>query len=199
MKRPDNSSELPGKKDHVRGETRFALCDSLRNLHHKFVRENPGIKVAISTFCKARRSNIRLARYAQRQICLCKDHANFALMLDAIRLLPKSTSAALELSDSDIIATIFKMDNTTVRYHQWESTKLEQNGKLVTKVSLIDKTSTKDEFAQKIKDVLPAFRMHCHRITVQYDEIHFMKDNLTPLTDISVQLDYSENLAATYL
>ena len=39
MKRPDNSFELPRKNDNVRGETRYALADSLKHLYSKFIRE----------------------------------------------------------------------------------------------------------------------------------------------------------------
>lgn len=198
MKRADNSFELPSKKDNIRGETRYALADSLVNLHQKFLRENSDISVSVSAFCKARPPNIKL-EYARRQICLCKDHANFALMIDATRVLPKSTSSAIEMADEEIIAKVKNLENSTIKYHQWESMKVEQNGKIVTKVNLTEKTSAKAEFAEILQQSLPAFREHCHRVEVQYDQIHFMKKNLRPNTDVCIQLDYAENWAATYL
>ena len=137
MRRPDNGFELPSKKDNVRRETRYALADSLKHLHSKFIRERPSFAVSLSTFCRARPATVKLARFAQRQICLCKDHANFALMIDAAKVLPKSTTETINLSDEEIGTKLNNITTSHITYHKWETTQEEHKGKPVSRVNLI--------------------------------------------------------------
>ena len=183
----------------MRGETRYALAYSLKHLHSKFIRERPSFAVSVSTFCRARPATVKLARFAQRQICLCKDHANFALMIDAAKVLPKSTTETINLSDEEIGTKLNNITTSHITYHKWETTQEEHKGKPVSRVNLIKKVSERQHFISELQESLPAFRAHCERVKMQYDQIHHMKDTLRPGKDISVQLDYAENWSATYL
>ena len=58
LEREDNSYEMPGKKDQIRWRETFALCDTMRNLHAKFIRENAGLPVSVATFCRSRPRHI---------------------------------------------------------------------------------------------------------------------------------------------
>ena len=70
-----------------------------------------------------RPATVKLARFAQRQICLCKDHANFVLMIDSAKVFPKSTNETTNLSDEEIGT---KLNNIT--YHKWETTQEVKTG-----------------------------------------------------------------------
>ena len=88
LNRDDNSRQLPGKRDYkstdnVKHQKR-ALNDYLRNLHAKFLSENPGISVGLSTFCRMRPKHFSLLSFMKRNACLCIYHQNMALKLQAI-------------------------------------------------------------------------------------------------------------------
>ena len=158
MKRPDNSFELPSKKDNVRGETRYALADSLKHLHLKFIHERPSFAVLVSKWCWARPATVKLARFAQRQLCLCKDHANLVLMIDAAKVLPKSTTETINLSDEEIGTKLNNITTSHITYHKWETTHEEHKGKLDSRVNLTKKLSERQHFISELQESHPAFR-----------------------------------------
>ena len=61
------------------------------------------------------------------------------------------------------------------------------------------KLSKRQHSISKLQESLPAFRAHCERVQMQYEQINHMKDMLRPGKDICVQLAYAENWLATYL
>ena len=84
LERDDNSYALPSKKDHVKGVQKYALADTMANLHKEFSTENPVNPMSLATFCRDRPNSIKLTHYMKRQVCLCKSHANVGLMCEAI-------------------------------------------------------------------------------------------------------------------
>ena len=195
MKRPDNSFAFPSKKDNVRGETHYALANSLKHLHLKFIHERPSFSVSVSTFCRARPATVKIARFTQRHIC----HANFVLIIDAAKVLPKSTTETINLSDEEIGTKLNNITTSHITYQKWETTQEEHKGKLFSHVNLIKKLSDRHHFISELQESLPAFKAHCERVQMQYEQIHHMKDTLRPGKDICVQLDYAKNWSATYL
>ena len=54
LERDDNSYALPSKKDHVKGVQKYALADTMANLHKEFATENPVNPMSLATFCRNR-------------------------------------------------------------------------------------------------------------------------------------------------
>ena len=63
LSRDDNSRMMPGKKDGRGQIQNRVLNDYMKNLHLKFLAENPEIKVSTGTFSKLRPSSIRLCNF----------------------------------------------------------------------------------------------------------------------------------------
>ena len=199
LTRHDNSYELPGKKDQVRGRGVYALCDTMRNLHLKFVRENPHIPMSVSTFCKARPYHIKLTRYTQRKMCLCQKPTNMSLQAEASQVLPRSTSALMEMKDEEIREKLESIPKETIKYHRWEKHVILSKGEKKSKIRLTEKNVTKEEFIDEIMKELPSVRQHSERVAIQYEEIRSLKKNMQPQKEATVQLDYSENWQAKFM
>lgn len=200
LMRDDNSYTLPGKKDQVRGQQIYALCDTLRNLHNKFILENPQIPVSNATFCRARPRNIRITRLTQRKVCLCYKHTNISLKLQAVKTLPKSTSALLELRDDEIKMKLEAVEHDEIRYFSWGKEEIcYKDGKKTTKLRLHEKKTGKKEFMKELLEELPDFRDHCHRVGVQFTQVRLLKNRLEPEIEATCQLDYAENWKAKYM
>ena len=115
-------------------------------------------------------------------------------MIDATKVLQKSTTETINLSDEEIGT---KLNNIT--YYRWETTQEEHKGKTGQSHQFDKKVSERWHFIRELQESLPAFRAHCECLNMQYDQIHHMKDTLRPGKDISVQIDYAENWSTTYL
>ncbi|XP_060604512.1 uncharacterized protein LOC132757278 [Ruditapes philippinarum] len=90
LERDENSRAMPGKCDYVRSEngekyqTRV-LTDYLSTLYHKFMSENPSIKLSFTSFTRIRPARIRLTHMITRDTCLCTKHQNMSLTLKALK------------------------------------------------------------------------------------------------------------------
>ncbi|WAR31895.1 hypothetical protein MAR_034437 [Mya arenaria] len=89
LMRDDNSRCNPGKQDKLKinGETRQTriLTDYLKNLHLKFLSENPEVKLSLASFCRLRPAHIKLTKFISRSCCFCTKHQTFALCTQALR------------------------------------------------------------------------------------------------------------------
>ena len=74
LSRDDNSRMLAGKKDGLGQIQNRVLNNYMKNLHLKFLAENPGIEVSTGTFSKLQPCN-----FLSKNTCLCIKHPNFAL------------------------------------------------------------------------------------------------------------------------
>ena len=89
LKRPGNSTCMPGKRDTVTiAKTKYqmhVLQDYLEVNHRKFLVENPSKQVSMSFFRGVREKNryIKLVRYNLMNACLCKTHENMRLLVKA--------------------------------------------------------------------------------------------------------------------
>ena len=117
MKRPDNASCCPGKNDKVKvgtkSEQKYILCDTLKNLHRKFLQENSSTQICFALFCKLRPKFIRPVSYAARRVCLCQKHQNMALKLKALRNMKLNTLPLCpdDLKDTDLQEANQKLQN----------------------------------------------------------------------------------------
>ena len=84
LRREDNCRVQPGKAD-VKKDTdgtkqqTVVLTDYMKNLHLKFLSENPDLKLSLSSFCSIRPKSVLLACFITRNACLCIRHQNMAL------------------------------------------------------------------------------------------------------------------------
>ena len=193
LKREDNSSEMPSKKDHVKGRGRFGLTDTLRNLHCKFLSEHPDIKMSFSAFCSARPKYVCLVHDTQRRQCLCAKHSNMVFKLRVAKVLPKSTTQLVRMSDEDVKMKLKTMETTNLAYNQWLKENVKYKGNTIKKIKLCKVEESKSDFIGKFMKELPSFRTHCHRISEQYTQLRILKESLQPMQEVVVQIDYAEN------
>ena len=198
LKREDNSYELPSKRDQVRGQGRYALTDTLARLHDKFLTEHPNESMCFSNFCNARTPNVRLIRYTNRKICLCKKCANLCLKSDVVKGLPKTPKGIIALTDNDIAAKLEDVPLTqkSVVYKQW--LKQEVVGCDTKKTKLCDLTTTRQMFIYEFLEEMPEIRAHCHRISAQYEAVAHIRENIQPCLEVVCQMDYSENWVSKF-
>ena len=123
MKREDNSTLMPGKRDCPSGKSKGqkrVLSDYLHNLHRKFSLENPDVKLSRSQFATIRPKHIMLANFCNRR------HQNLALKLrslhsQGVRICKNPDTLMCEKNDEEI-RTILDTDIQKKRYNL-------QNGK----------------------------------------------------------------------
>lgn len=132
LKRPDNSSQLPGKKDQVRGQARYGLTDTMSNLYTKFRYEYSMLQISKAVFFRARPAYIKLVQWTNRKQCLCQKCANMSLRIDVVKALPKSGQAVNDMAEEEIEATL-KTLPPNITFKQWRKVDIVFTGKLIKK------------------------------------------------------------------
>ena len=200
LRRSENSNELPGKKDQIRGRGTFSLTDTMQNIYRKFCLEFSDIKMPFTAFCRGRPSNVKLIRYTQRHVCLCQRHTNMSLKATASKVLPRSLSELTSMSDEDVRKKLNDMDGTRpIRYQQWMKKEVQHKTTLIKKVKLQEVVEDVDTFSQTLMRELPEFRAHCGRVVTQYEEARHLRCKLKPMTEATIQMDYAENWQVKYM
>ena len=91
LERDDNCCTLPGKADTVgKGNEKLqkkVLTDYMKNLHIKFLSENPNVHISMATFYCACPRHLVLANFVSRLSCLCQRHQNMALKLKSLNII----------------------------------------------------------------------------------------------------------------
>ncbi|VEN40097.1 unnamed protein product [Callosobruchus maculatus] len=92
FERDDCSRLMPGKKDTItkakRKIQKRVLCDSLINIHKKFIAAFPKyIKLSYSEFCKNRPFWVLIPNARDRETCACKQCENITLITRKLRTL----------------------------------------------------------------------------------------------------------------
>lgn len=125
LMRDDISRCMPGKQDAVKnsGEMKQIriLNDYLRNLHDKFLAENPEIKCSLSLFCKLRPSHVKLTSLISRSTC----HQNMAMKLKCLKLHSVNISANPEVTSrsvmgSEMEAMLQTMTGDDIEFESWK-------------------------------------------------------------------------------
>ena len=132
LKRPDNSSQLPSKKHHVKGQVKYGLTDTMDNLYTKFKSEYTSIRMHRSTFFAARPSYIKLVQWTNRNQCLCQVCANMSLLINRSKVLPKSGKLVAGMLDEDIEAKL-KVMEPKITVKQWRKVDVDFKGKKIKK------------------------------------------------------------------
>ena len=208
MKREDNATCCPGKRDKVKvegkTEQKYILNDTLKNLHAKFLQENPTKKICLAKFCKMRPKNIVPVQYAKRKVCLCQKHQNMALKLRALRLMgavdfPLRPDDLKDMTREKAREILDAMDlNESVTFKEWRRTEVKYKDKTIKKTVLREVTEDKETFINAFLKEMVEFKEHSRRVTTQYEQIRLLKQNL-PSSHVTIQIDFAENYVCNYL
>lgn len=87
--RDDVSRLTAGKSQTVtkmkeKKQKRF-LCDNVRNLHKRFLIENPATEISYSLFCRMKPFSVVTPTNTDRETCLCKVHENIKFLVEKLR------------------------------------------------------------------------------------------------------------------
>lgn len=198
LERDDNCRTLPGKADTVgKGNEKVqkkVLTDYVKNLHIKFLSENPNVHISMATFYRARPRHLALANFVSRLSCLCQRHQNMALKLKSLKSLNiiNTTNPDQFIRDTTIEQVrdlADKIPNAEIRYDQWKRVKVD-DGKLKTK--LVQEVLTVGVFKEMFLKDVADFKEHTERVTNQFREVKYLKENL-PNGHVIVQMDFAEN------
>lgn len=193
MEREDNSDKLPGKNE----VNKYALSDTLRNLHAKFNAETP-TTLGFSTFLKMCPKNMMGIQWTRRRQCLCIDHANMALLLQAVKNLPKSVTAALDVPLREVEQHLDDLPEDVMQFRQWQRVETtSKSGKQFMATQKVQLHESKSKFQERFLASLTETRAHSKRVVTQYSEVRNLRAKL-PCTHITIQMDYSENFKTSY-
>ena len=142
----------PGKADKLKTErstyqTR-TLNDYLKNLHHKFLSENPGTKLSLASFCRIRPNYIRTTSFISRNCCLCTKHQNMTLCIQAL----KSMGVIVPLNPENFIDDEKNMQIVKnnvpekIKFCQWKRVAVEHKGRKKMVMKIVDTELEKSDF-----------------------------------------------------
>lgn len=202
LEREDNSRQLPGKADAVKGEIKnqkvqkFVLNDYMHNLHLKFMAENPNHKMCLATFCNLRPKHVSLVNFNSRSTCLCTKHQNFTLKLQSLKKLGVNSEISPDkfvgnAKPEQMTEILSNISDEKISYKEWKRVTCT-DGKLRTK--LIDCEKDKEEFKQIVMVEYTEFSGHVSRVKTQYEAFKTMKEKLNDHDNhVCVQMDFAEN------
>ncbi len=123
-----NSRTTTGKKEtktrNKRKEQKRLLCDTLENLHKKFLDDNPTCHLSYQSFCRIRPFWVVAPTEKDRETCACITHENFRLKIEP--LVKKGVFQSRNVSSylEDVSRPIVDKDtveDTMIRLCQWET------------------------------------------------------------------------------
>jgi hypothetical protein len=200
LMKSENSTPMPSKKDILqKGKVqRYTLNDTIANLYSRFIVENPTIKIGRATFARFRPTWIKPIQWLTRRQCLCHIHQNSALKLRAMKQ-EISPNVFIQKNDDAAIAEVLEsIPGTQIRYQTWKKEEIMYEGRLIKKLRLNTMEVSKQQFVDTCKQEFKELQEHVRRATAQFREISNLRNSLQPMTEITCQLDYSENYACVY-
>lgn len=199
LKKPENSTQLPGKKDALsKGIVKYTLNETLTTLHARFMEENPEAKISKSTFCQLRPHWMKPIKWASRRQCLCLKHANGTLLLQAIHQNSSVDEFLKHHTDEEILAIMEEFPEQEINVRQWQKEDVTFQDKILKKVRLNKLTYSKETFVKEFVANFNELRNHVRRVSTQYFQLRLMKQNLPPLTEVSIHMDYAENYICSF-
>ena len=197
LSRDDNSRKIPGKKDGRGQIQNRVLNDYRKNLHLKFLAENPEIKVSTVTFSKLRPSSIKLCNFLSKNTCLCTKHQNFALKCKCLQSYKVTTvinpdSFSRTHDDKAVTDMLTNIKEENIVYNQWKRVKVDIGGNVKEKTGLVQIEVPTEEFRGIFMDEMTAFREHAERVKIQYKAMKDLKVQLLP-TQCIIQMDFAED------
>lgn len=218
----------PGKKDYctknkIIKQKRY-LCDTMRNLHKKFLTCHPDIPVSYSFWCKNRPFWIRSRKASARDTCGCTCCMNMALLIQALHRI----EALTQCSSFEVIK-VFCCQEKTVNCLLRECSGCKENkityipGDITkpghflkwgrVKDSFFDKKTGKTKYVVKIvkqkyrrslseiikefEGSIMTFLKHKGKSLHQHIQISSKKAALKQ-NEVMIHMDFSENYALKY-
>lgn len=180
LTREDNCRVQPGKGDVKKGHQTRVLTDYMRNLHQKFVAENPSLKISLATFCCMRPKHVLLARFIARNACQCLKHQNMALKIHAMRKLCIKISENPEniCTHKDNLDSVFdEIDPKPdiVKYRTWKRVDMQNK---IKKTMVVEQEASLQEFQTIVKQEVESFCEHVSRLRAQYNQLKTNKSTL---------------------
>ncbi|VEN35312.1 unnamed protein product [Callosobruchus maculatus] len=228
FERDDCSRLMPGKKDTItkakRKIQKRVLCDSLINIHKKFIAAFPKyIKLSYSEFCKNRPFWVLIPNARDRETCACKQCENITLITRKLRTLdiiqvtfPDQLCKELccddvlgedclsrkckHCKDKQVLFNISQPEER-IRYNLWQSKKIKVNIKgeekdcQKTVKEVVE--STVRELVIKFVNDLPKYMTHLLNRIHQYNTIDKLKKKLKD-SEVLIHMDFSENYNCKY-
>jgi hypothetical protein len=191
---------LPQKKDALSHDLqRYALNDTMKNIYHKFILEFPNIRMSFSTFAKQRPKYIKSIKWAARRQCLCVKHQNVALKLKAVKITQSPNVFIRDNTHDEILNKLDKLPEKKIKFQVWRTEELSATeDKILKKVRLQEDEVDKKDFIEICDQEFSLFREHVRRITEQYQQIRKLREILDIDSEVTVQMDYSENFSVIY-
>ena len=195
LDKPENSCELPTKRD----AGRRSLNDTLKNLHAKFRKENPGILISFSSFAKKKPHGYKSIKYTTRRQCLCIKHLNGKLKMDAIREPgdPTTVEDFLALTENEVEERILAKEGDQITFQEWKLTDIKTKNGFIKRTRLLSLVVDKDDFMFLCTYVFRNLRDHIMRMKCQFQQVDALKRNLGE-DQVVTQMDYSENFECRY-
>lgn len=209
------SRQLPGRKDYVtitagdgskeRIQKRM-LLSSVMEAYQLFKSDHPNKKIGKSKFASLRPKNVVPVSEKDHNVCCCRYHENFDLLLEGLRkrfpdvpcgkdLQSRAAcdwcmkcytgicDACSKLSEvvDQIIPETAENSQAAIEYYQWNG----QNKKLLVNASV---SEAKVELSSQLKVI----KRHSFLAKVQLQQIKALKENITE-SEAVLQEDFSEN------
>jgi hypothetical protein len=101
-------------------------------------------------------------------------------------------------TDIDIRTMLNDLPEGEVKFSQWEKEDVNTNGNIVKKMRLHELIMEKQQFSEYFAAEFSSLRHHVRRVHTQYEQISKLRNNLHPLSQVTCQMDYSENFNVVY-
>ncbi|XP_026735951.1 uncharacterized protein LOC113499619 isoform X1 [Trichoplusia ni] len=211
-----NSRIGAGKKQYVKKyglvKQRRYLLDSVKNLHTKFLEDNPNLRISYVTFTRLRPFWVFLPR-DDRETCACTVHTNMDLLIcslrkykiidvknyqDMLRVLccdkynTKCVGRHCEACKNRVISYKEFNNDEEIVYHEWSRDKKKVGTKEINIVKKFTRKIKPRDLIFKLENSLPKFFLHTVNILNQYQAITLLKQSLS-YDETILHMDFSEN------
>ncbi|CAF3102305.1 unnamed protein product [Rotaria sp. Silwood2] len=217
--RDDISYQMPGKRDTIvvkeyAGKKTYQkriLLYNLREIHHMFLQDNPGIDVSRSVFAQLRPQHIMVKSSMSHRVCLCLYHQNVSLLIDALSKFINGPAC----SDLHTFTKILVCDESNEQCMFSNCNYCSNNFKLHVESKIIDETvklkwfqwnnnrghAEKKEQEGTVKECVQCLsqqiKKYLNHVFIKRQQSKFfeqMKDNSDDKS-IVIQVDYADNFA----
>ena len=122
--------------------------------------------------------------FANRKVCLCQRHQNFALKIRALRNLGMKVNQnpdrfIEDVPVADIKARLELLNNANlVKFEVWKKCDQVYNERIVQRVRLTKTETIRDTFKKEFVHEMEEFRDHAARVRAQYSAVKELKERM---------------------
>ncbi|KAL5013419.1 hypothetical protein ScPMuIL_007689 [Solemya velum] len=219
--RDDISRQTTGQKQTVTRrkvkKQKRLLCDTLENLHNKYVAENINNNLSYATFCRLRPFWVVIPTEKERDTCACKLCENVKYMADALHKAKAIKTSKMKILVQQVVCSETKQacmygecsvckqksiptecrdKDADISWMHWKNVKedrtLKGGEKKVTLTVKSEESGTIGELAEKLTEQTRKYSKHSYNITNQHKHYKFVKENLDA-TECFIHVDFAEN------